>query len=293
MWHCNGNWLDLSYTWQSEPVSIFKHLSSIWHDFKRVYRTTAINQRKYCSSVFKDLLFCLTRNGCSFEPSIRYDLDFGGDTQDRKSMTEYIAYAGNDFVAWGAIKQSFVRLSNCEAKYCTLSISGLKAVWMGSWIMKIEFEVEKRTNIKKLLKTKVVWRNREMWNKRWHTLLSMTKSWNHSPNSNAKSSTYTRCTPVVGAWLLIQVPLLSSYANYFGSNMSFIRMRHSCRSRLHPCKVQLPSCGRWLQCFIVSRHRQQNSTPSEECELHALFFLKSAAFTQKPAATFQCQHSAF
>lgn len=118
----------------------------------------------------------------------------------------------------------------------------------------------------------------------------VTRYWNYVLNSNANRSTYNRRTAIVSMWLHIWETFAFQQRKLFRHDyLSFRRLRYSCRGLLHSSEIRLHSFGSRLQCFSVSRQRQQESVASIQCQQHKLSSWKSAAYMQKSAAMFQCQ----
>jgi hypothetical protein len=58
------------------------------------------------------------------------DADWAGSAMDRKNTFGCCFTLGSAIVSWCSRKQSFVALSNAEAKYIALSVAVRKAVWL-------------------------------------------------------------------------------------------------------------------------------------------------------------------
>lgn len=57
------------------------------------------------------------------------DADWGGDVDDRKSMTGYVFLMQGGAISWNVKKQPTVALSSCEAEYMAMSRTIQEAMW--------------------------------------------------------------------------------------------------------------------------------------------------------------------
>jgi len=58
------------------------------------------------------------------------DADFAGDTEQRKSTTEYIFQLFGSTIVWSSRKQSTVALSTTEAEYTALASTVCECLWI-------------------------------------------------------------------------------------------------------------------------------------------------------------------
>lgn len=58
------------------------------------------------------------------------DVDWAGDTNDRKSMSGYVFMLSGGAVSWSSKKQKCVALSTAEAEYIALSSAAQESIWL-------------------------------------------------------------------------------------------------------------------------------------------------------------------
>lgn len=59
-----------------------------------------------------------------------YDADRGSNIDDRKLITAYYVFAGNNLVSWSSKKQSTVARSSIKFEYHALAHAALKIIWL-------------------------------------------------------------------------------------------------------------------------------------------------------------------
>eukprot|EP00253_Pinus_taeda_P006746 PITA_06746 len=76
------------------------------------------------------------------------DSDWGGNLDDRKSITGYAFNIGSEIIAWSSKKQSTVALSSCEAEYQALCAMTCEAIWLRRLLKDAGKEQKNSTPIK-------------------------------------------------------------------------------------------------------------------------------------------------
>ncbi|KAH9648545.1 hypothetical protein KPL70_025633 [Citrus sinensis] len=104
---------------------------------------------------FKSLVGSLRYLTCT-RPDILYavglligysDSDWGGDVDDRKSITGFVFFIGDIAFTWMSKKQPIVTLSTCEAEYVTAISSVCHAIWLSNLLKELSLAQEEPTEI--------------------------------------------------------------------------------------------------------------------------------------------------
>ncbi|KAH9657526.1 hypothetical protein KPL70_023114 [Citrus sinensis] len=107
------------------------------------------------STFFKSLVGSLCYLTCT-RPDILYvvgllvgysDSDWGGDVDDRKSITGFVFFMGDTTFTWMSNKQPIVTLSTCEAEYVAATSSVCHAIWLRNLLKELGLPQEESTEI--------------------------------------------------------------------------------------------------------------------------------------------------
>ncbi|KAK8945192.1 hypothetical protein KSP39_PZI008471 [Platanthera zijinensis] len=83
----------------------------------------------------------LYRRGMGFELHGYMDVDYGGDSDDRKSTSGYVFLAGTSVMSWCSKKQDSVSVSITEAKYKASALAAQEAIWLRRLVEDIHMKV--------------------------------------------------------------------------------------------------------------------------------------------------------
>lgn len=73
-----------------------------------------------------------------FDVSAHSDADHGGDLDDRKSTTGWIARVGGDVVSWASKKQRVVAISSCEAELYAAATATCEVLWQRGLLTELQ-----------------------------------------------------------------------------------------------------------------------------------------------------------
>jgi hypothetical protein len=75
------------------------------------------------------------------------DVDWAGDTQDRRSTTGYVFMLGNGAISWNSKRQPTIALSTTEAEYMATSQGIKEAIWLRQLLEDVGFVQENATKM--------------------------------------------------------------------------------------------------------------------------------------------------
>ncbi|KAK8948569.1 hypothetical protein KSP39_PZI005174 [Platanthera zijinensis] len=75
------------------------------------------------------------------------DSDWGRSIEDRRSISAYVFFLGQNILSWSSRKQQFVALSSAEAEYMALSKATSEAIWLRRLIEEVFAEKREGTTI--------------------------------------------------------------------------------------------------------------------------------------------------
>ncbi len=64
-----------------------------------------------------------------------YDVDWGGDLEDRRSTTEFVFMIKGGAIFWSSKQQPTIALSTTEAEYMANTQATTKAIWITKLMM--------------------------------------------------------------------------------------------------------------------------------------------------------------
>ena len=83
----------------------------------------------------------LYRNGIT-ERLVGYtDVDWAGDSTDRRSTSGFLFSLGSAVIAWSSKKQQTIALLSTEAKYRGATIATCEAIWLKRLLQDLQVEV--------------------------------------------------------------------------------------------------------------------------------------------------------
>ncbi|KAL0649156.1 hypothetical protein Bca4012_091847 [Brassica carinata] len=75
------------------------------------------------------------------------DSDWGGDVDDRKSISGFVFFIGETAFTWMSKKQPIVTLSTCEAEYVAATSCVCHAIWLRNLLKELNLPQEEPTKI--------------------------------------------------------------------------------------------------------------------------------------------------
>ena len=87
------------------------------------------------------------RRGLLYKPSASLfvvgfsDADWAGSCSDRRSTSGYCTFVGGNLVTWHSKKQNVVARSSAEAKYCAMTHTASKMLWVCSLLHDLGIDV--------------------------------------------------------------------------------------------------------------------------------------------------------
>ena len=70
------------------------------------------------------------------------DVDWATDPNDRRSISGYCVYLGDNLVAWSSRKQGIIAKSTTELKYRAMTLCSTEITWINSLLGELKMEVE-------------------------------------------------------------------------------------------------------------------------------------------------------
>ena len=75
------------------------------------------------------------------------DSDWAGNSDDRKSTTDFIFFMGNTAFTWNSKKKPIVTLSSCEAEYVAATSCACHALWLRKILKSLQLSQKEATEI--------------------------------------------------------------------------------------------------------------------------------------------------
>jgi hypothetical protein len=97
----------------------------------RVHLQAALRVLRYLKGAKR---WCLNLGGEIADFAGFTDSDWGGDRDDRKSVSAYVFRMGDGAISWKTKKQSSVALSSVEAEYMAMCQAAKEAVWLTGFL---------------------------------------------------------------------------------------------------------------------------------------------------------------
>ena len=72
----------------------------------------------------------------------RQDADWATDPDDRRSISGYCVYLGDNLVAWSSRKQGIVARSTAESEYRAMALCSTEITWINSLLGELRMDVE-------------------------------------------------------------------------------------------------------------------------------------------------------
>ncbi|KAH9714143.1 reverse transcriptase Ty1/copia-type domain-containing protein [Citrus sinensis] len=86
---------------------------------------------------------CLRIKKSEYFDLIAYtDADWASDPDDRRSISGYCVYLGNNLVAWSSRKQGVVARSTAESEYRAMALCSAEITWISSLLTELELKIQ-------------------------------------------------------------------------------------------------------------------------------------------------------
>ncbi|XP_020694719.1 uncharacterized protein LOC110108431 [Dendrobium catenatum] len=83
----------------------------------------------------------------SLELTTYCDADWASDATDRKSITGFCTFLGNNILSWSVKKQTTVEKSSTEAEYRALAAALSDVIWLRRLLLDFQIPLDKPTTI--------------------------------------------------------------------------------------------------------------------------------------------------